>query len=123
MLKEMRGNSYLFAGNAAFIEELYEIWLESPEQVTLEWRTYFDKLQQPGATRDVPHTRIREAFVKLAHGHHPPAQLHAAVAEIAAAERKQVKVLQLINAHRFLGVRHAVLCNSGSSAMMSGLRH
>ena len=38
MLKEMRGNSYLFAGNAAFIEELYEIWLENPEQVAPEWR-------------------------------------------------------------------------------------
>ena len=109
MLKEMRGNSYLFAGNAAFIEELYETWLENPEQVTPEWRAYFDKLQQPGASRDVAHTRIREAFVKLAHGHHPPAQLHAAVAEIAAAERKQVHVLQLINAHRFLGIRHADL--------------
>src|SRR3970282_2921453 len=35
--------------------------------------------------------------------------LNTAVAEIAAAERKQVHVLQLINAHRFLGVRHADL--------------
>src|SRR4030065_1488657 len=109
MLREARGNSYLFAGNAAFIEELYKTWLRSPEQVTPEWRAYFDNLQQPGASRDVAHTRIREAFVKLAHGHHPPAQLHAAVPEIAAAERKQVQVLQLINAHRFLGVRHADL--------------
>ena len=109
MLQEMRGNSYLFAGNAAFIEELYETWLDSPEQVAPEWRAYFDKLQQPGAARDVPHTRIREAFVRLAHAHHPQGALHAAVAEIAAAERKQVSVLQLINAHRFLGVRHADL--------------
>src|SRR4030065_2458879 len=82
MLNEMRGNSYLFAGNAAFIEELYETWLESPEQVAPEWRVYFDKLQQPGAARDVAHTRIREAFVKLAHAHHPPSALHAAVAQI-----------------------------------------
>ena len=109
MLKQMLGNSYLFAGNAAFIEELYETYLENPENVSAEWRRYFDQLQQPGAARDVAHTRIREAFVKLARGQHPPAQLHAAVAEIAAAERKQVQVLQLINAYRFLGVRHANL--------------
>ena len=109
MLKEMRGNSYLFAGNAPFIEELYETWLENPESVAPEWRGYFDKLQEPGAARDVAHARVREAFVKLARGQHPPAALHAAMAEVAAAERKQVHVLQLINAHRFLGVRHADL--------------
>ena len=32
MLKEMLGNSYLFVGNAPFIEELYETWLEKPRQ-------------------------------------------------------------------------------------------
>jgi len=106
---EMRGNSYLFAGNAPFIEELYESWLEKPDGVAPEWRAYFDKLQQSGGGRDVVHTRIREAFVKFARGQHPPARLNAAVNEIAAAERKQVHVLQLINAHRFLGVRHASL--------------
>ena len=37
MLKEMLGNSYLFAGNAPFIEELYETWLEKPELVAPEW--------------------------------------------------------------------------------------
>ena len=109
MLKQMRGNSYLFAGNAAFIEELYESWLEDPARVAPEWRVYFENLQQPGGSPDVAHTRIREAFVKLAREHHPPAALHAAMAEIATAERKQVRVLQLINAHRYLGVRHARL--------------
>jgi 2-oxoglutarate dehydrogenase E1 component len=108
-VKQMMGNSYLFAGNAAFIEEQYEAWLESPDSVTPEWRAYFDQLQQPGGARDVAHTRIREAFVNFARGHHAPAAMHAAVNEIAIAERKQVSVLQLINAHRFLGVRHADL--------------
>ena len=109
MLKEMLGNSYLFAGNAPFIEGLYESWLDNPENVTAEWRGYFDKLQEPGAVRDVAHTRIREALVKLARGPHPKAELGAAMAEVAAAERKQVTVLQLINAYRFLGVRNADL--------------
>ena len=109
MLKEMLGNSYLFAGNAPFIEELYETWLEKPESVAPEWRSYFDNLQEPGAARDVAHTRIGEAFVKLARSQQQPAALQAAIAEVAAAERKQVNVLQLINAYRFLGVRHADL--------------
>ncbi len=109
MRSDMQDNSYLFAGNAPFIEELYEAWLDNPQNVTPQWQAYFDRLQQPGGTRDVAHTRIREAFVKYAREHHVPTAMHAAVAEIAAAERKQVSVLQLINAHRFLGVRHASL--------------
>jgi len=109
MLKDMRDNSYLFAGNAPFIEELYEAWLDNPQGVAPEWRSYFEALQQPGGSRDVAHTRIRAAFARYAREHHVPTAMHAAVAEIAAAERKQVSVLQLINAHRFLGVRHANL--------------
>jgi len=109
MLKDMQNNSYLFAGNAPFIEELYEAWLDQPESVTPEWRGYFERLQQAGGSRDVAHTRIREAFVRYAREHHMPTAMPTAVAEIAAAERKQVSVLQLINAYRFLGVRHANL--------------
>jgi len=108
MLKEMRSNSYLFAGNAPFVEDLYEAWLDAPDRVPENWRRYFETLQQGGA-RDVPHTRIRETFVRFARGQQPAARLTATVNEIAAAERKQVHVLQLINAHRFLGVRHAKL--------------
>jgi len=108
MLKEMRSNSYLFAGNAPFVEDLYDAWLDAPDSVPENWQRYFETLQQ-GGTRDVPHTRIRETFVRFARGQQPSAKLNATVNEIAAAERKQVHVLQLINAHRFLGVRHANL--------------
>ena len=39
-------NSYLFGGNAAFIEGLYEQYLENPALVPEEWRRHFDQLQQ-----------------------------------------------------------------------------
>jgi 2-oxoglutarate dehydrogenase E1 component len=105
LMKEFLGTSYLFGGNAPFIEELYEAWLENPESVAPEWRRWFEQIQQPGA-RDVAHEPIRQAFVKLAYKR-PDGNGHAPTVAVAALERKQVSVLQLINAYRFLGLRHA----------------
>jgi 2-oxoglutarate dehydrogenase E1 component len=109
MMKESLGSSYLFGGNAPFIEDLYESYLENPEAVTPEWRRYFDQMQQqPGGARDVAHAPVVESFIRLAkrrpngNGH-----AHAPTEAVASVEKKQVSVLQLINAYRFLGVRHA----------------
>jgi len=105
LMKEFLGTSYLFGGNAPFIEELYEKYLEDPETVDPQWRRWFDQIQQPGQ-RDVAHQPIREAFARLAY-QRPGGNGHAPTVAVAAVERKQVSVLQLINAHRFLGLRHA----------------
>jgi 2-oxoglutarate dehydrogenase E1 component len=109
MMKESLGSSYLFGGNAPFIEDLYETYLDNPESVTPEWRRYFDQMQQQsGGARDVAHAPVVESFIRLArkrsngNGH-----MHASTVALATAEKKQVSVLQLINAYRFLGVRHA----------------
>ena len=49
MMMQNFGTSYLFGGNAPFVEELYENYLDNPASVPDEWREYFDKLaQQPG---------------------------------------------------------------------------
>ena len=105
LMREFLGTSYLFGGNAPFIEELYEKYLEDPETVDPQWRRWFDQIQQPGQ-RDVAHQPIREAFARLAY-QRPGGNGHAPTVAVAAVERKQVSVLQLINAHRFLGLRHA----------------
>jgi 2-oxoglutarate dehydrogenase E1 component len=108
MFKEMLGNSYLFGANAPFIEALYEKYLEDPEAVPEEWRSYFHSLaRQPGpAQRDVPHRPVIESFIELGR-RRPAAPVQAIQLRLAELERKQAKVLQLINAHRFLGLRHA----------------
>ena len=105
-MKEFLGTSYLFGGNAPFIEELYEKYLDNPESVPAEWRRWFDQIQQPGE-RDVAHQPIREAFVRLAYKRPGGQRSCAHAPAVAAVERKQVAVLQLINAHRFLGLRYA----------------
>ena len=38
MMKEFFANSYLFGGNAPFVEQLYEDWLENPQSVPAQWQ-------------------------------------------------------------------------------------
>ena len=99
-VKEMRENSLLFGANAPFVEELYERYLQAADSVPEEWRLYFDALPENGG-KDQAHTPIQQAFASLS--------LHPRVVSEAVLEGKQVSVLQLINAYRFLGLRVANL--------------
>ncbi len=109
MMQAFYAHSYLFGGNAPFIEELYEQYLADPSTVSVEWRNYFDKLQQtPGAAdRDVPHLPIQESFIQLA----KQPRGFARKTEVGEWDsmKKQVAVLKLISAYRVLGSRWANL--------------
>ena len=64
MMQQYRSNSYLFGGNAPYVEELYEAYLLNPGSVPDNWRTYFDNLQHVPAvcleeTRVVAAQRVR----------------------------------------------------------------
>jgi 2-oxoglutarate dehydrogenase E1 component len=103
-MQAMAASSALFGMNDLFVEGLYEDYLANPDSVPEKWRSYFDALQSlPGAAHEVAHSPVQRAFAAL------PRQPAVAAAPEAAQERKQVAVLQLINAHRFLGVRIANL--------------
>jgi len=112
MMKQFQTNSYLFGGNAPYIEELYENYLANPGSVPDQWRTYFDRMQSvPSADgsmqfRDVPHAPIVQSFAERSReGSLQPRQMGGD----AASARKQVYVQQLIAAYRFLGNRWADL--------------
>lgn len=106
MIEQKRETSLFFGGNAPFVEEQYESYLDNPDSVSADWRAYFDKLaQQPGfAVKDVPHAPVIAAFAEQA-----KLGGFRATAPVAADDGKQVAVLQLINAYRFLGNRRADL--------------
>jgi 2-oxoglutarate dehydrogenase E1 component len=100
----MAASSPLFAANNAFVEGLYEDYLANPAAVPDTWRAYFDgMLSTHGAEHEVAHAPIQRAFAAL------PKQTGSVTAAETGLGRKQVSVLQLINAHRFLGVRRANL--------------
>ena len=71
MMQQYRSNSYLFGGNAPYVEELYEAYLDNPGSVPDNWRAYFDKLQNVPAvdgsdSRDVAHAPVVESFAQRA---------------------------------------------------------
>jgi 2-oxoglutarate dehydrogenase E1 component len=103
LMETMQANSLLYGANATFVEEVYEDYLTNPASVTPEWRAYFDALPAATVDRDIPHSPIQRAFAAL------PRHAQCAEAADVSLERKQVAVLQMINAHRFLGVRIANL--------------
>ncbi len=101
----MKDSSLLFGANAPFVEELYEQYLVNPGAVPAEWRSYFDALPPlPAGAHDHVHSQIQRSFAALPKTAHGPF-----LTPDAELERKQVFVLQLINAHRFLGLRVANL--------------
>ncbi|MBL8375350.1 2-oxoglutarate dehydrogenase E1 component [Accumulibacter sp.] len=106
MMNQLFGNSLLFGGNAPFVEELYENYLDNPGSVSEQWREYFDKLAQlPGyVARDVPHLPVINAFAEQAR---KGGYRAAAVAPVD--DRKQVGILQMITSYRFIGDRWANL--------------
>lgn len=100
--------SYLYSGNAWFVEELYEAYLSKPESIDAEWRAYFDSLQDGGSGKDIAHTPVQQAYANAAkHSRH--AKLVQAPAADAISHQKQASVLRLINAHRFNGHRQSDL--------------
>jgi len=110
-MQQFQLNSYLFGGNASYVEELYEAWLNNPASVPDNWREYFDALQNvpsPSGSNasDVAHGPIVESFEQRARAN---AFVPRAGGEDLAAAQKQVYVQSLIGAYRFLGSQWANL--------------
>lgn len=107
-----QGNSYLFGGNAPYVEEMYENYLANPTSVPDNWREYFDALQHVPAVdgsnaKDVPHLPVINAFAERA----KQGGTTVVVASGADSDlgRKRVAVQQLISAYRNVGARWADL--------------
>jgi 2-oxoglutarate dehydrogenase E1 component len=111
MLMQQRQSSFLFGGNAPYIEEQYELYLADPEAVSDEWRGYFDALRETpaidGSDRaDEPHAPVVSTFVELGKRPHGAGMT---LDDGLAIARKQVAVQSLIAAFRMIGTRNADL--------------
>ena len=111
-MQELWDSSQLNGASAAWLEALYEAYLADQGSVDPEWRRFFDGLPKVkstnggnGAGQEVAHNEIRELFRAIAKEYHPVPT--ATPSHDLELERKQVHVLQLINAYRFRGHQHA----------------
>jgi len=104
-------NSYLFGGNAPYVEELYENYLANPGSVPDNWRSYFDALQHVPASdgtaaKDVAHLPVINAFTELAKQGATRTVHASADSEMG---KKRTAAQQLIAAYRNVGARWANL--------------
>ncbi len=112
-LEALEAQSQLYAGNAAFLEALYERYLRDPASLDPRWRSWFDRLQAgapPEAIRAPAPPRVEPAPRPAPSPVPPPpapAAAPAAEQAVRASAEKQAAVLRLINAYRFLGHRAA----------------
>ncbi len=111
MMHQYSSSSYLSGGNAPYIEDLYEAYLDNPGSVSEKWRAYFDAMQNmPGTNgsdaRDIAHSPVQASFAERA-------RLGPICRVVANPDaelgRKRVSVQKLIAAYRNIGSRWADL--------------
>jgi 2-oxoglutarate dehydrogenase E1 component len=109
----------LFAGNAAYVEMLYERWLKSPSSVDASWQGYFAgvKAMHNGASKAVTRPSwstnksefVDEVVAPLPAKDGKPAKKESAPSaaatstDIVAAAQDTARALQIINAYRVRG--------------------
>ncbi len=111
MMQQYSSSSYLFGGNAPYIEDLYEDYLNNPGSVPEHWRAYFDAMQNvPGSngtdSRDIAHSPVQASFAERARMGPICRVVASPDAELG---RKRVSVQKLIAAYRNIGSRWADL--------------
>ncbi|TVP92282.1 MAG: 2-oxoglutarate dehydrogenase E1 component [Pseudomonadaceae bacterium] len=113
-MQQLWSSSHLSGGNASYVEELYELYLQDPNSVADEWRSYFQKLPQVNghAATDISHSAIRQQFQLLTQNNRRPAAASSSASAGSVSvdhEKKQVDVLRLIQAYRMRGHQAARL--------------
>ena len=104
IMERMWRTGHISAGNASYVEELYEQYLQDPAEVPEQWRSYFETLPLVEGTNapDISHSTVKDHFLLLAKN-------QARVVPVSAAsinsehERKQFAVGELINGYRRQG--------------------
>ncbi|MDR5859372.1 2-oxoglutarate dehydrogenase E1 component [Halomonas eurihalina] len=105
IMELMWRSSHVSGSNVHYVEALYEQYLDDPAAVPDEWREYFDTLPRldGSAAPDVPLAPTREQFYQLGQQR----RTAQAASPDSGENKKQVKVLQLINAYRVRGHQKA----------------
>jgi 2-oxoglutarate dehydrogenase E1 component len=108
LMNALQRTSLLGGGSVAYVEDLYERWLQDPDAVERHWRSYFSSLPNVNGNdlEEVSHAGIQDEFSHLTgrlRGH----RIASLTSGRLAHESNQVRVLQLINAYRFRGHQHA----------------
>lgn len=101
-MQDLWQDSYLASGNEAYIEEQYEKYISNSNDLSPEWRQYFDKLTRlmPRTTPEISHAAVQDEFLELAKhaGKYAPSN-----GSNSYHEEQQERAIELIEAYRMLG--------------------
>ena len=94
-MKELWGSSHISAGHAAYLESLYESFINNPEDLSIEWLDFFTNLpDHPTSNGEISHQEIIKEFKNISRSNK--------VSKVSVDER-QGKVVRLIQAYRNRG--------------------
>mgnify|MGYP001330123288 FL=1 len=94
-MKELWGSSHISAGHAAYLEGLYETFLNNPEELSKEWFDFFTNLPKlPNSNGEISHQKIINKFRNFSR--------NSDVLKKSVDER-QGKVIRLIQSYRNRG--------------------
>lgn len=111
LLEIMKSTGHLSGSNAAYVEELYEGFLDDAASVPAQWKDFFQSLSAANgnANPDVSHAKIENDFKALGKtSRYTPVLSNDAVVH-SEHESKQVKVMLLISSYRVRGHQKASL--------------
>ncbi len=111
LLEIMKSTGHLSGANAAYVEELYERFLDNAESIPIEWRDFFQSLSSSNGNvnPDVSHASIESEFKILGKRSRYTAVLSNDAVVHSEHESKQVQVLLLISSYRVRGHQKANL--------------
>jgi 2-oxoglutarate dehydrogenase E1 component len=105
-MQEQWKSSWLDSGNQSYLDNQYEIFLKNPDDLSPEWRSYFEQLKDSQQTQDdVSHAEIRDLFKALSY---KPKNNLVRNGDIDT-ELQQIAVDKLIFAYRLLGHQASII--------------
>ena len=111
-MQRMQQSSHLSGQNAAYIEALYESYLENPDSIGDNWKAYFDALPSGQSlpevrAQDVAHSTVVQHFERLGRNRLKAKPEKVATSISTEHETKQMRVQDLISAYRHRGHKRA----------------
>ncbi|MEM8769233.1 MAG: 2-oxoglutarate dehydrogenase E1 component, partial [Pseudomonadota bacterium] len=108
-LERMQNSSHMAGNNVAYIESLYESFLEDPNSVPEQWREYFEKLPrvETAVKADIPHSTVIQHFERLGRNRLKARPERESTLVQNAHEQKQMRVQDLVSAYRHRGHKKA----------------
>ena len=96
-MEKFWNDSHTSGGNSAYLESLYESYLDNPASVSLEWKNFFDELPPINdSSEEISHQNIINSFKNYR-------RIASNTSSNNQTNDKQIKVVQLIQAYRNRG--------------------